>query len=37
VLNDLQNDPKAASVHLKDPQIAAKLNKLITAGVLQVG
>jgi len=37
VLNDLQSDPRAASVHLKDPTVAAKINKLITAGVLQVG
>lgn len=37
VLNDLQNDPKAASKAFQNPDIAAKLNKLIASGILRMG
>lgn len=37
VLQDLQRDPKAASHHLSNPDIAAKIEKLIAAGVLKIG
>lgn len=37
VLNDLQNDPKAAQKAFQNPDIAAKLQKLIAAGVLRTG
>lgn len=36
VLRDFQEDPRAAQVHLKNPGIMAKLNKLIAAGIIQV-
>jgi len=36
ILSEMQTDPKKAQAALKDPSIAEKLNKLITAGVLQV-
>jgi stress-induced-phosphoprotein 1 len=36
VLNDLQNDPQAAQHYLSDPVILNNINKLVTAGVLQV-
>jgi len=36
VLNDLQNDPQAAQHFLNDPVILNNINKLVTAGVLQV-
>jgi len=37
VLRDMSTDASAAQRHLRDPGIAAKLEKLIAAGVLQVG
>jgi len=37
VLHDLQKDPKAARHHLSNPDIAAKIEKLIAAGVLKIG
>jgi len=36
ILQDMQNDPKAAADHLKNPAIAAKIQKLVNAGVLRV-
>jgi len=36
ILNEMQTDPKKAQAAMNDPQIAAKLQKLIAAGVLQV-
>jgi stress-induced-phosphoprotein 1 len=36
ILNDMSTDSQAAQHHLKNPQIAEKINKLIAAGVLQV-
>ena len=37
VLNDFQNDPKAAQHHAKNPGIMAKLQKLINAGIVRMG
>jgi len=37
VLQDFQQDPQAAQKHLQNAGIMAKLEKLIAAGVLQVG
>ena len=37
VLNDLQNDPKAASKAFQNPVIAERLNKLIASGILRMG
>ena len=36
ILNEMQTDPKKAQAAMNDPAIAAKLQKLIAAGVLQV-
>ncbi len=36
VLRDFQEDPRGAQKHLKSPDIAAKINKLIGAGIIQV-
>jgi stress-induced-phosphoprotein 1 len=36
VLNDFQEDPKAAQHHMKNAQIMAKLQKLINAGIVRV-
>lgn len=36
VLRDMQESPAAGNAALKDPVIAAKINKLIAAGVLKV-
>lgn len=36
ILNEMQTDPKKAQAIMNDPSIAAKLQKLIAAGVLQV-
>jgi len=36
ILNEMQTDPKKAQAAMNDPTIAAKLQKLIAAGVLQV-
>ena len=37
VLNDFQDDPKAAQHHSKNAAIMAKLQKLINAGILRMG
>jgi hypothetical protein len=31
-----QENPKASSHHLKQPEIMAKLNKLVAAGIIQM-
>lgn len=36
VLNDFQNDPRAAQKHLQNASIRTKIEKLIAAGVLQM-
>jgi stress-induced-phosphoprotein 1 len=36
VLSDMQEDPTAAQRHMKHPDVAFKINKLISAGVIQV-
>ena len=36
ILQEMQTDPKKANAAMNDPDIAAKLQKLIAAGVLQV-
>ena len=37
VLADMQEDPAAAQQHLRHPDIARKIEKLVAAGILQVG
>lgn len=37
VMNDIQNDPSAATKAFKNPDIAAKLTKLIEAGIIRMG
>jgi len=36
VLNDMQEDPKAAQDHLKNPMVMGKIQKLVSAGILQI-
>lgn len=36
-LQDLQRSPEAAQNVLRDPTMAAKINKLIAAGILRFG
>ena len=36
VLNDMQQDPKAAQTHMQNPGVAAKIQKLVNAGIIQV-
>ncbi|KAG0176190.1 Stress-induced-phosphoprotein 1 [Apophysomyces sp. BC1021] len=36
ILQQMQQDPKAAQEHLKNPQVAANIRKLMTAGILRV-
>ncbi|KAF7722013.1 hypothetical protein EC973_003769 [Apophysomyces ossiformis] len=36
ILQQMQQDPKAAQEHLKNPQVAANIRKLMTAGVLRM-
>jgi len=36
VLQDMQSNPKSAQKHLSNPGIAAKINKLVASGVLQM-
>ena len=36
ILSEMQSDPKKAQAAMNDPDIYAKLQKLIAAGVLQV-
>ncbi|KAI8065522.1 hypothetical protein BC940DRAFT_276147 [Gongronella butleri] len=37
ILQQMQENPKAAQEHLKNPQIAANIRKLMSAGVLRMG
>jgi stress-induced-phosphoprotein 1 len=37
VLGEMQKDPSRIQDYLRDPSIAAKLNKLIAAGILRFG
>ena len=37
VLQDMQNDPETSQEALQDPTMMAKIQKLITAGIIQVG
>eukprot|EP00245_Coleochaete_scutata_P013383 TRINITY_DN5419_c2_g1_i1.p1 TRINITY_DN5419_c2_g1~~TRINITY_DN5419_c2_g1_i1.p1 ORF type:complete len:574 (+),score=174.40 TRINITY_DN5419_c2_g1_i1:258-1979(+) len=36
VLSDMQENPRAAADHLKNPMIQAKIQKLVSAGIVQV-
>lgn len=36
VLEDLQTDPKNSQHHLDHPQIRAKIDKLVSAGIVQL-
>ncbi len=36
VLKDFQENPKAAQAHLRNKDIAAKLQKLVTSGIVQM-
>lgn len=36
VLEDLQTDPKNSQRHLQHPQIRANIDKLVTAGLVQM-
>lgn len=36
VLQDFQENPAAAQKHLKEPTIAAKLQKLVSAGIVRM-
>ncbi len=36
VLRDMQEDPASAQQHMRHPEIAAKVDKLIAAGIIQV-
>jgi len=37
ILQDMQTDPKAIQDHLKNPMINAKFQKLVNAGIVQLG
>ncbi len=36
VLDDFSNDPKAAQKHLRQPEIMAKIQKLVQAGIVKL-
>lgn len=36
VLSDMQEDPRAAQKHMKHPDVAWKIDKLVAAGVIQI-
>jgi stress-induced-phosphoprotein 1 len=36
VLQDMQEDPKAAQTHMRHPDIAKKVEKLVAAGIIQI-
>jgi stress-induced-phosphoprotein 1 len=36
ILQQMQQDPKAAQEHLKNPQVAANIRKLMAAGILKM-
>lgn len=37
VLSDFQSDPKAARHHQQNPGVMAKVQRLVSAGILRVG
>lgn len=37
ILQQMQQDPKAIQDHMKNPQVAAKMRKLMQAGIVRVG
>jgi stress-induced-phosphoprotein 1 len=36
VLTDLQENPKAAQEHMKNPMVMGRIQNLVSAGILQV-
>jgi len=36
ILEQMQNDPKSAGEHLKNPDVKAKLMKLVDSGIVQM-
>jgi stress-induced-phosphoprotein 1 len=36
ILQQMQQDPKAAQEHLKNPQVATNIRKLMSAGILKM-
>jgi stress-induced-phosphoprotein 1 len=36
ILQQMQEDPKAAQDHLRNPEVARRLQKLINAGIISV-
>jgi hypothetical protein len=36
VLTDLQQNPKAAQEHVKNPMVMGRIQKLVSAGIVQV-
>lgn len=37
ILQDMQTDPKAAAAHMRNPQVSAKIQKLVAAGIVRTG
>ncbi|GFH21374.1 heat shock protein STI [Haematococcus lacustris] len=36
VLRELQENPRSSQQHLRQPEIMAKINKLVAAGIIQM-